>query len=474
MVSKPTVESALTFDGKNDFITCPNGIVSSSYTKEAWVKLAEPILEGNNILSGVHHVFYLPHGWLQAGHNNQWAQVKDTNVSPANIWFHAAVTYDSQTQVLCLYRDGRLVSQANNVPPFNPSDTTLQIGAYQSTYFLNGQIAEARVWNKALSQTEIQSNRSRRLVGNEPGLVAYWPLNEGSGTIAHDRTNNARHATIQGNPAWEISTLSFTPMPPSQPAATPNSQKVLVFTANAPAIAVGNGAIRPQGRFTIEAWVQPATNTGKQIIFAEGEALFYLEGGKLKFQATPTTTAIVSSGTKIGKDKWYHVAVTRSGNRPGDTKLYINGVPNDNQTAIETVPSFKNSYLAGQPGQPAASFQGKLLEVRVWRYARSQAEIQANMSYFLTGRELGLIRCWTLNESFGTTLGDRTTSRAIGTIVSNATWEESEIPIKINLNAQERLTRSTGLEDYGFWFKEMLKEQKTEAAPPFRRGRIWA
>ena len=492
---EPVIEYALTFDGQNNFITCPNGIVSPSYTKEAWVKLAEPILPSNNILSGIHHALYLPHGWLQAGHNGQWTQVKDSHVSPANTWFHAAVTYDSQTQVMCLYRDGRLVNQASNVPPFNPSDSTLQIGSHQSSHFFKGQIAEARVWNKALSQTEIQSNLSRRLVGNEPGLVAYWPLNEGSGTIAHDKTNNAHHGTIQGNPSWEVSTLFVAPVPSSKPAITKESGKVLVFDANSQAIAVGSGAIRPQGRFTIEAWVNPSSNAGKQIVFAEGQALFYLEGGELKFQAPPARSAhpsvyfegdelkiepppepptLASSGAGMEAGKWYHVAVTRAGNRPGETKLYINGVPNDNRTAIETIPFFKNSYLAGHPKQPDSGFQGKLLEVRVWRYARSLSEIQANMPYFLTGRELGLIRCWTLTESFGTTIGDRTTSKAIGTVVGDATWEESEIPIKINLNAQERLTRSIGLEDYGYWFREMAKQQKTEADPPFRRGRIWA
>jgi cyanobactin cluster PatC/TenC/TruC protein len=42
------------------------------------------------------------------------------------------------------------------------------------------------------------------------------------------------------------------------------------------------------------------------------------------------------------------------------------------------------------------------------------------------------------------------------------------------LDPQERLTRSTGLEDYGYWFKEMAKQHKTEADSPFLRGRIWA
>lgn len=123
---------------------------------------------------------------------------------------------------------------------------------------------------------------------------------------------------------------------------------------------------------------------------------------------------------------------------------------------------------------PDSGFHGKFLEVRVWRFARSQAEIQANMTYFLTGRELGLVRCWTLTEGFGTAIGDKTTNRAMGTVLGNAAWEESEIPIKVNLNAQERLTRSTGLEDYAYWYKEIAKQQTIQADVPFRRGRIWA
>jgi len=249
--------------------------------------------------------------------------------------------------------------------------------------------------------------------------------------------------------------------------------KVLVLDANSQGIAVGSGALRPQGRFTIEAWVCTATDAGKQVIFTDGETQFYLEAGELKFQPTPAAEAISSVGAGLVVGNWYHVAVVRGGSRPGDTKLYINGVENDSKTAVSPVMSSGSTHLGRYPEVPDSGFQGKLLEVRVWRFARSPVEIQANMTYFLTGRELGLVRCWTLKEGFSTAIGDKTTNRAMGTVLGNATWEESEIPIKVNLNAQERLTRSTGFEDYAYWYKEMAKQQKTEADPIFRRGRIW-
>ncbi len=249
--------------------------------------------------------------------------------------------------------------------------------------------------------------------------------------------------------------------------------KVLLFNANSQGIAVGSKALRPQGRFTIEAWVCPATDAGKQVIFADGETRFYLEAGELKFQSTPAAEAISSVAAGLVAGNWYHVAVTRGGSRPGDTKLYINGVHKDNQTAIFPVVFFGNTYLGGYAEVPDSGFHGKLLEVRVWRFVRSPAEIQANMTYFLTGRELGLVRCWTLTEGFGTAIGDKTTNRVMGTVLGDATWEESDIPVKTNLNALERLTRSTGFEDYAYWYKEMAKQQKTEADPIFRRGLIW-
>ncbi|MEH2279422.1 MAG: LamG-like jellyroll fold domain-containing protein [Nostoc sp.] len=277
-------------------------------------------------------------------------------------------------------------------------------------------------------------------------------------------------SSVESNPPVTPAPIIAPPIPPVR---LQGSQNVLVLDDKHQGISAGGGALRPQGNFTIEVWVYPATNAGKQVIFADGETLFYLEGGELKFQTPLSSEAIASVGAGITSGSWYHVAVVRAGSRPGDTKLYINGVHNDNQKAISPVLSFGNTYLGGQPNVADSRFQGKLLEVRVWRYARSQAEIEANQMYPLTGRELGLVRYWSLNQTVGSTLEDKTTNRAVGTLSGNPVWEEAEIPLKLKLDPQERLTRSTGLEDYGYWFKEMAKQQKTEADPPFRRGRIW-
>lgn len=260
---------------------------------------------------------------------------------------------------------------------------------------------------------------------------------------------------------------------PAAPAVTQSSKSLLSFGANHQGIAVGGGALKPKTCFTIEAWVYPQVETGLQVIYAEGQSRLYLEGGELKFRVNSTVDPIASVNAEIKAGNWYHVAIVREGNRPGATKLYINGIQNDNQLAVPAIAALGDIYLGIHPDLPDSQWQGKLLEVRVWRYDRSHAEILSNMTHYLTGRELGLMRCWRMNEGLGTMVGDKTSNRAVGAITEGMTWEESEIPIKVKLDPQERLTRSTGLEDYGYWYKEMAKQQTTEAQPPFRRGRIW-
>jgi cyanobactin cluster PatC/TenC/TruC protein len=277
----------------------------------------------------------------------------------------------------------------------------------------------------------------------------------------------------KGSSSMEKSKSEPKPIAPVAPDLF-STQSVLSLGENHQGIAVSSSALKPQRGFTIEAWICPSTVKGLQIILADGDAWFYLEAGELKFRVNPAATPISSVNTSLQPGTWYHVAVSRSGNRPGDTKLYINGVQTDNQVAVPAIAALGSTYLAGHPTTPGSGFQGKLLEVRVWRYGRSAAEIQQNMTYFLTGNELGLIRAWSVNEGFGKTITGKTTNRAVGTVQGEATWEMVEIPIKVNLNAQERLTRSTGLEDYAYWFKEMAKQQPLTTPTGYRRGRIWA
>ena len=68
--------------------------------------------------------------------------------------------------------------------------------------FFEGQLADIRIWQGVRTPQEIQDCLNCRLTGNESGLMAYWPLNEGEGTTITDKTGNGNDGTISGA-AWE-------------------------------------------------------------------------------------------------------------------------------------------------------------------------------------------------------------------------------------------------------------------------------
>src|SRR2546421_8014634 len=81
---------------------------------------------------------------------------------PVNAWTHLAVTYDGTT--LSLFRNGVLVASRPGSGPVAAapgavasSTSTLQIGASQFGEYFNGLIDEVRVYDRALSPSDVQA-----------------------------------------------------------------------------------------------------------------------------------------------------------------------------------------------------------------------------------------------------------------------------------------------------------------------------
>jgi hypothetical protein len=149
--------------------------------------------------------------------------VAGTTPISANVWHHAAATYDGTTWRL--YLDGALeATEPENATPRSDSIQHASIGsALNSTGvaggFFDGPIDEVRIWNRALTLGEIQSNINQPL-SNGTGLVARWGLNEGTGVAVGDSTASPVNGTIIGtNFSWTTGapfnlSINQTPNPP--------------------------------------------------------------------------------------------------------------------------------------------------------------------------------------------------------------------------------------------------------------------
>ena len=131
-------------------------------------------------------------------------------VIPFNTWMHVAETYEGST--LQLYLNGVLDgSKVINQPILTNTIVFTMGDNAEQVYSLHGQLDEVRLWNVARSQSQIQNAMSVELTGAETGLVGYWPLDEGSGNVAHDRTSNGNNGQLglasgPGAPAWVLVT----------------------------------------------------------------------------------------------------------------------------------------------------------------------------------------------------------------------------------------------------------------------------
>jgi hypothetical protein len=107
-----------------------------------------------------------------------------------NRWYLVSCTYDGAT--FKMYVDGVEDAQASGngkSTPFQRFELGMSWGNYRSSQFFQGRLCEVRVWNRALTASEISMGFAG-VNAHSDGLVAYWKMNEGEGHIFHDATGH--------------------------------------------------------------------------------------------------------------------------------------------------------------------------------------------------------------------------------------------------------------------------------------------
>jgi hypothetical protein len=139
---------------------------------------------------------------------------------PANTprigWLHISLAYDGQANHFQFTINGvKMVNGTSHQdaswmadPSWASTASPLSIGTtpeFAGPTGWQGKIDEFRVWSVFRSEAEIAHDMKTILKGNEPGLVAYYKFDEGSGTTIADATGDATHvATMIGptQPQW--------------------------------------------------------------------------------------------------------------------------------------------------------------------------------------------------------------------------------------------------------------------------------
>ena len=118
-----------------------------------------------------------------------------TNPENINSWHQITMVYNGSA--LSVMVDGEFVG----TKPASISKTKnyLNIGSkIGDGGFFKGNIDDVRIYNRPLTQTEVQSTKNRSLSKTENGLVAYWKMDEGIGLKVFDSATLPTNATIYG------------------------------------------------------------------------------------------------------------------------------------------------------------------------------------------------------------------------------------------------------------------------------------
>ena len=207
---------------------------------------------------------------------------------------------------------------------------------------------------------------------------------------------------------------------------------------------INNVGLSGNASRTLEFWVRMnETNVFNEHIINWGGTtqgtsfgFYQTNGSELVFYTFDSGLWDHETGFIFDTEQWYHIAASYDG--PTQTvSVYINGQPAPNATY--TFPGNINTtdghlFLGVREDLASATFSTlDLDEIRIWDYARTQTEINADKNIGLNGNEAGLVLYYDMeNNGPGTTVTVDKANGNNGTLINmdpNTDWVNSGSPV---------------------------------------------
>jgi hypothetical protein len=210
-------------------------------------------------------------------------------------------------------------------------------------------------------------------------LVAWWPFDDGHGTIARDSSKNVLTGTLFAQP-------DAPGLPQWTSDRNNNAGKALLF--NTPFSSARNYVYTPYiakldlaNTWTITAWIKINDHSNGMygaVIFTDNYCLQIGAVGDTQMWWWPTNAGSwqfgMGAGTEPALNQWHHVAVTYDGTT---FRYYKDGVSSFTKTGLPAMPSNVWNYLyIGYYPYSSRFFVGAMDDVAIWNETLSQAQIQ--------------------------------------------------------------------------------------------------
>jgi len=390
---------ALSFDGVNSYVQGTNATFSGDFSGSycAWVKL-NSVSSSQGIISQGNANTYQGFGMFVGARGTGVISaefygnrpVQTNNILSANSWNYICITkspgYINST-TLSIYLNGlpQTTSNSYGIAPNFVGSYPVYIGVDvvsngSPLSLANGLLDEVRVYNRALSPSEItqlynagasklkintsEGNSSPLgLTGSSNGLVGNWTFN------GQDMgTTSARDLSGNNNTGWLLNG-------PKKVAGI--SGQALSFDGVDDKVNTGNFNIGNTS-WSISVWVKYDGTTADHYFLGQlsgsGSSIWELEIYNKRIDFATYASGWVSGLGVIPANVWNHIVITGT---PTNTSLYLNGVLDRGNGAAPSDISSNNVRIEmGWAANYGAYFNGSLDEVRVYNRALSASEIQ--------------------------------------------------------------------------------------------------
>ncbi len=289
---------ALVFNGTSARVTitdAPSLRLTTGMTLEAWVNPSAPLNGWDDVIYKGFDNYYLEAsssngglpaiGFLSGG--THYESFGTTTISPST-WTHLAATYDGAT--LRLYVNGTQASSRPVTGSILTSANPLQIGG-DSIYgqYFTGLIDEVRVYNTALSPSQIQADMTTPIGDNVP-VVSLSASSIDFGNQAVGTTSSARAVTLTNTGTASLTVTS----------ATISGVDAAEFTQTGNCV----GAFAPGAGCTMNVTFTPAVAALRSAAIAITDNApgsphtVALAGTGTGFSITPRTTVLTPANTQ--------------------------------------------------------------------------------------------------------------------------------------------------------------------------------
>lgn len=464
----------LYFDGSNDYASATPTIPTGDFTYSAWVysldNSDDMIFMASDGSTSNEFAVHLASTKVRINIDNV-SVMNTTNIFPTNTWTHLAVTRSGST--ITVYVNGSAdPTTGSSGTTLNFSTCELLIGVDADSgcngslgNHFKGKIDEIKVYNQALSASQIKSNFDARSnldavasqngnnIQNLPGalsdgLVGYWKMDESSWTVDCSTTSVTDSS---GNGQAGKSCPSSTG---PTGGATGKFAYGGLLDGNGDGVNVADSTILDIGsnNITLSQWFKRTGNSN----FGDGSVLIDKNNGnttagyKMALSnngncngtdgsaATKSICFIVSDGTNsyvmmtsaiITADSiWHHVSAVFDRTNPNKTGIYLDGVKlstTDTGTAsnVGSIAS-ANGLGIGRDSDNLSStsgtFNGSLDETRIYSRSLSPAEVSQLYNW-----APGPVGYWKLDERTGGSAYDASgyaNNGTLGSTTATPSW----------------------------------------------------